>query len=514
MKNDEVYSFDENLFITYFYIQMFKCSNVRLFNCFIVLLSPITNIMKHIQNFYVNTQPGGNELKWVGTTKNNSHFEILRSTDELDFETIETLDLKAVDSKEFQFFDKNGPRRAFYQVKYFEGEEEIDVSPVFKVLNEKRQFKWVPFVIRAIIAIILIGGVMTLVKRLTAPKPPEDIKVSAPNVSAVKLKTVQYQNYSTTIEALGKVVSTSPIDVVSEVSGRILKGDVTLRTAMSFQKDALLFAIDKQESILNLKSQRSNFQNAIAMMLADLKLDFPDEFKKWNSYFLNLSIDRSLTALPTTNSNREKTYIATKNILGQYYAIKSAEERLTKYEVRAPYNGIITQVYTDAGSVANPGTPVVRIRRNGQLELELPIRKEDIQWIRVGTNVKLFSEDKSQSTTGRIVRISNTMDASTQSINAYVSISGSRFKIYEGMYMAAELSGRAVSNAMEISRKAVVEDSQVFVMLSDSTIQQKTIKIHKVNTETVLFSGLQAGEQVVNDNLLGLADGVKIIPLK
>ena len=82
------------------------------------------------------------------------------------------------------------------------------------------------------------------------------------------------------------------------------------------------------------------------------------------------------------------------------------------------------------------------------------------------------------------------------------------------MYMAAELSGRAVSNAMEVDRRAVVDENKIFVMLSDSTIQQKTIKIHKVNTETVLFSGLQAGEQVVNDNLLGLADGVKIIPLK
>ena len=470
--------------------------------------------MKNIQNFYVNTQPDGNELKWVGTAKNNSQIEILRSTDELDFETLEILDLKGSDAKEFQFFDKDAPKRAFYQIKYFEGEEEIEVSPVFKVLNEKKQFKWIPFVIRTVVAVLLIGLVMTLVKRLTAPKPPKDIKVSAPNVSAVKLKTVKYQNYSTTIEALGKVVSSSPIDMVSEVSGRILKGDVTLRTAMSFQKDALLFSVDQQEAILNLKSQRSNFQNAIAMMLADLKLDFPDEFEKWNSYFLNLNIDRSLTALPTTNTNREKTYIATKNILGQYYSIKSAEERLTKYQVRAPYSGIITQVYTDAGSVANPGTRVVRIRRNGQLELELPVRKEDIQWVRVGTNVKLFSEDKRQSTTGRIVRISNTMDASTQSINAYVSITGSRIKIYEGMYMAAELSGRAVSNAMEVDRRAVVDENKIFVMLSDSTIQQKTIKIHKVNTETVLFSGLQAGEQVVNDNLLGLADGVKIIPLK
>ena len=49
-----------------------------------------------------------------------------------------------------------------------------------------------------------------------------------------------YKNYNTSVEALGQVVSTSPIDIVSEVSGRILKGDVTLRVANQFNENALL----------------------------------------------------------------------------------------------------------------------------------------------------------------------------------------------------------------------------------------------------------------------------------
>ncbi len=471
--------------------------------------------MKHIQNFYVHTQPDGNELKWVGTTKNNSQFEIRRSTDEIDFTVIKTLDLNAQNAEEFNFFDNDIYKgRLYYQVAYYEGETEVQISPAFKVENEKKRFNWVKFGLRALVAIALIAIVRMATKKIGTPPEDAPIRVTAPNTSAVKLVDVTYKNFNTQIEALGQVISTQPIDIVSEVSGRILKGDVVLRKANRFKKNALLFSVDNQEAILNLKSQRSNLLNAIVLMLTDLKLDFPNEFEKWNSYFQTADVNRTLAPLPTIANEREKIFISSKNILGQYYSIKSAEERLTKYAVYAPYGGIITDVYTDVGGVANLGTRVVRVMRTDQLELELPIRKEDIRWVKVGTKVRLYSEDKRQSSSGFIVRISNTLDPSTQSINAYVSVGGRGIKLYEGMYLNTEITGRGVNNAMEIDRRAVFEQNKVFVMQSDSTLRVKTVKIHKVNTETVLFSGLVAGEKVVNDNLLGLSDGVKIIPLK
>lgn len=471
--------------------------------------------MKHIQNFSVNSQPDGNELKWVGTVSNDSRFELLRSSEGLDFETIHTMTLSAHESEVFEYFDADAPKgKVFYQVVYWVNKKQVQESPVIRIDNEKKHIKWLGLMGKILVALVLIMVTRALVKKITAPKGNEPVRITLPNTSAVKVAEVAYSNFNTSVEALGQVISTQPIDIVSEVSGRILKGDVVLRKANKFEKGALLFAIEKEEAILNLKSQRSNFQNAIALMLADLKLDFPNEFDKWNAYFQALSEEKTLAALPSIANEREKTFVATRNVLGQYYTIKSAEERLKKYEVRAPYSGIITEVYTDAGSVANTGVRVIRVMRTDQLELELPIQKEDMQWIKMGTIVKLFSEDRQQTTTGRIARVSNTLDPSTQSINVYVALNPGKIKLYEGMYLVAELSGRVIGSAMEMDRKAVFDKNKVFVMLSDSTLQEKTIKVHKLNTETVIFSGLVAGEKVVNDNLLGLTDGVKIVPLK
>lgn len=469
--------------------------------------------MKHILNFYVHATPKeGNELKWVGTARKGSYYEIRRSTDEINFENIHTIENPALDAEVFEFTDFSDAPATFYQIAYLEKDSEVQLSQV-EGIEKKRQFNWVLFAVRLVVAIALVLLAVFMMQRFMGSKPAPMNRSFTPALPAAKVVDVSYKNFNTKIEALGQVISTQPIDIIAEVSGKILKGDVALRKAGTFNANALLFAIEKEEAILNLKSQRSNFLNALVQMLPDLKLDFPDEFDKWNNYFQGIDVNRTLTPLPSINGEREKTFVATKNILGQYYSIKSAEKRLSKYEVRAPYSGTITEVYTDVGSVANLGTRVVRVMRNDQLELELPIRKEDIRWIKVGSTVKLFSEDKKQSASGRVARISKTIDPATQSVSVYISINARGIRLYEGMYLAAELAGRTLTNAMEMDRKAVFDNNKVFVMQSDSTITERTITIQKVNTETFLFSGLKEGEKVVNDNLLGLADGIKIKPL-
>jgi membrane fusion protein (multidrug efflux system) len=469
--------------------------------------------MKHIINFYAHTTSEGNELKWVGNTKKGSQYEIRRSTNELDFEVIKTIDGKGEVAQSYELTDSMTAPEIFYQVAYFEGAEEVEVSQVESIITEKI-FNYVNLIIRVAVAIALIALAVTMFKKIAKKEDKNIMAVSAPTLKAAKMKTVEYKNFNTSVEALGQIISTQPIDIVAEVSGKIVKGDVVLRKARNFNKGALLFRVDNGEVILNLKSQRSNFLNALVLMLSDLKLDFPDEFDKWNNYFLGIDISRSIPSLPTINSDREKTFVATKNILGQFYSIKSAEERLSKYEVYAPYSGTITDVYTDAGSVANPGTRIVKVMRTDQLELELPVRKEDIQWIKIGTNVQLFSEDKRQSANGKVVRMSNTLDPNTQSINVYISVNPRGMKLYEGMYLVAKLAGRSINNAMEIDRKAVFDNNKVYVMTADSLLEQRIITVHKVNTETILCSGLDKGAKVVNDNLLGLSESVKVVPLK
>lgn len=470
--------------------------------------------MKPIINFYIENTPEGNLLKWVGNAKNRSAITIERSTDEINFDVIEEISLQKTDGEGFEFLDAEAPKqKTFYQLKYYEGPEVVAASPIIYT-GEKRQFDNKTFITRIIAVVILLALAFLLIKKLST-KAPEPVRPPLTQRSQyVNTAVVAYTNHQTSTEALGQVIASQPIDIISEVSGQIKKGNVTLKKAIQFSQGSVLFEIDNAEAVLNLKSQRSNFQNAVALILPDMKLDFPNSYQKWQDYFNRIDINGSLPTLPEASDQREKTFLASRNIAGQFYNIKSAEERLTKYRVTAPYSGVIQQVYTDAGSVANPGTRVLRIRKTNDLELELPVRKEDIQWVKTGTKVKVFSEDKRQSTTGTVNRIGSEIDPTTQSVNVYVSVnSTANIKLYEGMYLYAEIAGSTIAKAMEINRKAIFDNNKIFV-IKDSILVEQTVNIHKVRNATVLFSGVNEGEKVASEVFLGATDGMKIVPLK
>jgi hypothetical protein len=42
----------------------------------------------------------------------------------------------------------------------------------------------------------------------------------------------------------------------------------------------------------------------------------------------------------------------------------------------------------------------------------------------------------------------------------------------------------------------------------------KRINVHKLNTETALISGLDAGEKIAAETFLGAVEGIKVIPIK
>ena len=326
----------------------------------------------------------------------------------------------------------------------------------------------------------------------------------------VKVKSAAYSEQLTQIVAYGRVGSAQAIDLTSEVQGKILPGGVPLKVGQNFRKGQLLARIDRQEAELNLKAQKSNYLKTLAEALPDLKLDYPDRFDDWNNFFQKIDIDATLPPLPETKSLKEKTFLAARGILNQYYSIQSAEERLTKYNLYAPYNGSFSEVFQEAGAIANPGARIARVIRTDRLELEVPVPVADLAWVKKGSKVKISSENGEQNWTGRIARLSDVVDATTQSVNIYISIDPKAgTPVFEGLYLRAEIDGEVVRDAMEIPRKALFDRDKVFVV-DKGELKIRTVNIHKVNPETVLISGPKAGAQVVTEPPVNASEGMKV----
>ena len=77
-----------------------------------------------------------------------------------------------------------------------------------------------------------------------------------------------------------------------------------------------------------------------------------------------------LQPLPKTASEGEKYFITANQAFNTYYTIKSQEERLRKYVIRAPYAGMIISTQVDVGGLVSPGQMLGTIISHEQYELE------------------------------------------------------------------------------------------------------------------------------------------------
>ncbi len=362
---------------------------------------------------------------------------------------------------------------------------------------------------KSISAIVILGllavgfilmNILAGFKKEPPRRPPTEVK------RYVKTEKIHYGEMESQVTGSGRLASGHQIDVIAEVQGKILPGRVTLKKGQSFKASQLLFRIFDKEAQMNLLARKSRFLNAIANLLPDFKVDFPNSYPHWTSFLGSLDIEKDLPSLPKFQSERQKIFVAGRNILSDYYSIKAEEVRLKKYSVHAPFNGSYTAVNLEVGAVVNPGGRVGRIIRTDKLELEVPVEVHNAHWLQVGDKVQVTTESGAEQWEGTVARKAGFVEATTQSIMVFVSLEGGgENHPVPGSYLKAVFPGIKVPRSMELPRNAVFNSNEVFVVV-DGRLAKRVITIHKVDENTLIFSGLEEGLDLVVEPLVNAAE--------
>ncbi len=357
---------------------------------------------------------------------------------------------------------------------------------------------------------MIIGGGIFASWLLIQMKPVPAVNTAEKQLRLVQTRKVDYRDVNTAIEVPGRLVAGRTVEVISEVQGKILPGDVPLKKGQRFSKGDLLCTIYDQEQILSIKASKSRFLNSLASALPDVKFDYPDQYQDILNFFESVKIGEEMPELPEINDKSLKIFLASRDILNQYYTIKVAEERLQKHYIHAPFNGTFVTVSLEAGGIANPGTRIAQIIKTDVLELEVPVEVNDLKWVQVGDEVQVFDETHAHTWTGTVTRISEFVDPNTQSAGVFVQIKNTpQNPVYAGMYMVAHFDSKIVGQAMEIPRQAVFNQNEVFIV-QDSALIKRKINIRKVNENTLIFNGLDEGLELVVEPLINVKEGTVV----
>jgi membrane fusion protein, multidrug efflux system len=344
----------------------------------------------------------------------------------------------------------------------------------------------------------------------------EEIRASKiKNVNAVistkfaNVKMVVNETHPVTVAGSGRVMAGTMINISSEVQG-ILNTPISLKKGTSFKKGDLLFRIKNTDAKLMLAARKSNYLSQWTAVLPDLATDHSDQYDKWYSFFNSITVDRPMGEFPKFSTSREKNFIISRKLLAEYLNIKSDEFRLTKYFQVAPFNGSIVEAFIDQGAIVNPGSPVIQIIRDDELEIEIPLAVKHMQKIKIGSSVKLI--ENNIEFIGKVVRIGNFINSKTQSIPVYVKPIN-KIPLYYGMYVKAILELNGLELVCKIPRTAIFGDNKIYRLDVDSTIHSIQINIKSSDDRYYYVDNLKDSMIYLPQPIVNAKDSVKITPI-
>jgi multidrug efflux pump subunit AcrA (membrane-fusion protein) len=361
-------------------------------------------------------------------------------------------------------------------------------------------------IILSILGVVIILGAVLIAKQIVDSKTqyrPQVQKV----VKTVFTDVVANGTVPIIVPANGNLMAKTKVELYAEVQGVFRGRNKLFRPGQEYRKGETIIRIDAAEYYASVQSAKSNLLNLITSVMPDLRLDYPELYPKWQAYLTKFDLDRVTPELPDMTSEKEKFFISGRGILTSYYNVKNLEQRLAKYTISAPFSGVLTEALVTEGSLVRSGQKLGEFIRTDVYELEVAVSKTYTDLLKVGEVVELVNLERTKKYEGKVTRINGRIDQATQTIKAYIEVSNPDLK--EGMYLEANLNAKDEKDAIEIDRKLLLEDNQIFVV-RDSILDLIDVKPVYFSDRKVILKDVPDGTTIITQPVVGAYAGMLV----
>lgn len=321
--------------------------------------------------------------------------------------------------------------------------------------------------------------------------PREDSPASgpAPGTSAqitASVDMVQTVEFPVVVEVTGQVTAVSQAVLSSKVQG--LVREVRVREGSAVRKDDSVLVLDSRDLEAELARAEAELENAQAHLARMTRLYEQESVAKQE-------LDNATRAF--------KVAAATK---------RAAAAQLSYTLVKAPFDGVITEKKVEAGELAAPGQPMLKIEDPARMRLEVTVAEGDLKAIKIGDTVEVLIDALGeQPIKGAVALIVPAGDPATHTFLAKVDlppVAGLR----SGMFGRLRFV-KAHSPTLIVAKSSVIERGQlmgVFVVGQDHVARIRWIKLGRTKGSHVeVLSGLTAGERILANASQGV-EGVRV----
>lgn len=236
----------------------------------------------------------------------------------------------------------------------------------------------------------------------------------------------------------------------------------------------------------------------------------------------NNTLDRVNQLLPSGNATpadlevaRQTQKAAMASVAGREADLSKARDQLTYTEIRAPFEGIVTDVFAQAGQTVTAGQNIVTLAEPRGRDAVVDIPDAIATTLKPGTPFKVSLQlDPSFQATGLTREIEPVADSTTRTRRVKILLDNPAEEFRIGSTVEARLTA-AGDAALDVPGTAVLQDgNDAFVWVIDAG--QGVVTKRKVEAEALpdgsfaIHKGLEAGQSIAVAGVHSLKDGQKI----
>jgi len=328
------------------------------------------------------------------------------------------------------------------------------------------------------------------------------------------VKTQLFLPFEQTISIFGTgtVEPEISVNIIPQISGKIIEVTAKMKEGVKFQKDDLLFRIDPEEYILRVK-------NARAVMLQQEMLYLTE---KRNSDIAKLEWEEFAIHNPDEKADsltlREpQLKLAEANFESAKASLELAELNLKRTEIRAPFSGVVMTQQTHIGQYVGPGTVMAQILGLDKAIVVVPVKNDELKWLQNGftSNVLISAEYGGIEHTwaGKLIRKEASLDMKSRMTNLVIEIDDPQNvqnPLPFGLFVTVEIDGKKFQEVYKIPRHLVRTDN-IVLTVSENKVVFNTVNVLKYYNDFALIdTGLPQEAILITGRLDIATPGMKV----
>jgi len=374
-------------------------------------------------------------------------------------------------------------------------------------------------------ALVIVGGVAgVMIMGALKPKPEKKAEILKP--APVLVTSPQRETVHLVVNTQGEVRPQTEIDIVPQISGKIVYVAPGFIDGGFFKKGDVLVRIEPADyklRVIQTEAQVAQAEQRLAREQAESEIAKHDwaELGQGEASPLTLRLPQMAEAQAALDSANA--------------SLADAKLQLSRTVIRAPFTGRVRLRNADFGQYVTIGTRLGRIFATSVVEVRLPLtdialRQLDLPLAFVeskphpGPIVKLSAmvAGKERHWNGRITRTDSAIDPRTRVLFAFVEVDDPYGKgadngtpLAVGLFVDAHVEGREIPNALVVPRTALRGENTVYLAKKDGTLSMRTVRVVSSNRDrAVLVAGISTNDQVITSPVRAPAEGMKIETVK